>query len=128
MDESKKKPIMIGLIVVCLGVAGMMFLKSGPEKHGIDSVRGEPMWMKCKKCQAEYEMDKADYLTFIKENMTGVNVPGLPCKECQVEKAYKAYKCPKEKCGKVFRPDMNANDYQDRCPSCKYSPQESQGQ
>ena len=127
MEDSKKKPIMIAVIVVCLGVAAAMFFTSGRKKSGIESLRGYPMWMKCKKCKAEYEIDQADYLTFIRDNQVSTNVPGMPCEKCGVEKAYEAYKCPKPECGKVFRPEGGSGDFKDRCPFCKFSPRESGG-
>ena len=47
MEDSMKKPIMIVVIVVCLGVAGLV-LFSGGEGGGVDSIaEGEMQWVKC---------------------------------------------------------------------------------
>ena len=125
MEDSKKKPIMIGVIVISLVVAGAMFFTSGGKEGGIESLRGNLMWIKCKKCKAEYEMDRADYFIFVLDNQTGMNVPGLPCEKCGVEKAYEAYKCPNSTCGKIFRAKGGGTDFKDRCPYCKFSQRES---
>jgi len=125
MEDSKKKPIMIGVIVVSLVIAGAIFFTSGRKKSGIESLRGNPIWMKCKKCKAEYEIDQADYLTFIRDNQVSTNVPGMPCEKCEVEKAYEAYKCPNSTCGKIFRAKGGGTDFKDRCPYCKFSQRES---
>jgi hypothetical protein len=64
MEDSRKKPIMIGVIVVCLIVAGLItFAKRSGSKSGIDSIPDEKMtWVKCNNpsCKAEYQMSEKE--------------------------------------------------------------------
>jgi len=123
MEESKKKPIMIGLIVVCLATAFGIWRKSRPEKYGIESIkRGEMIWVKCSNpdCGHEYQMDKRDYLEYIQKHMDPMmmTISALPCPKCGQESVYRAVKC--SKCETVFFANSVRGDFSDRCPKCGY--------
>jgi predicted RNA-binding Zn-ribbon protein involved in translation (DUF1610 family) len=126
MEESKKKPIMIGIIVVCLVLAGAItYITSSGEEGGLDSIkRGEQMfWLKCRNpdCEHEFQMDMKDYFIYMKEHQDPMSMapPAVVCPECGEESVYRAEKC--EKCGLVFERNSIPNDFADRCPECKYS-------
>ncbi len=64
MEESKKKPIMIGVIVVCLAVAVIITYSRYSGGGGIDDIpEGEMIWAKCNNpnCKAEYQIGLKAY-------------------------------------------------------------------
>ena len=125
MEDSVKKPIMIVVIVVCLGVAGIVLFKGGPD-GGVNSIPDSEMkWVKCnnKACNAEYETSAKKYYQELQENINPNPMASGPtavtCKECSKRSAYAAVKCPNPDCGKVFiEGSSGQNDYPDRCPEC----------
>jgi predicted RNA-binding Zn-ribbon protein involved in translation (DUF1610 family) len=126
MDESKKKPIMIGVIVVCLVAAGLIAYQSGGGKVGKPTrFKKEPTWVICRNpnCKAQYEISKWDYFDYIEKNADprSMMAPALPCEECGEESVYRAAKCEKEECGLVFEVGWKRGDYEDRCPKCGHS-------
>ncbi len=58
MEDGKKKAIMIVGAVACLVLAALIMRRhtsgGGP---GIESFRGQGIWVKCKSCGAEYQID-----------------------------------------------------------------------
>ncbi len=128
MDESKKKPIMIGIIVVCLVLAVVIWQKTmSPKSSGIEGIkRGEMVWVKCRNpaCEAGYQIKLKGYLEYLRERPgsmghVAVSVPALVCEKCGEESVYRAVKC--EKCGLVFEKYPVHGDFADRCPECGYS-------
>lgn len=123
MEASKKKPIMIAIIVACIGAAGAITYITSSGGGGIETVeRGEMMWVKCNNpaCGAEYEIDKKDYLEYVREHQEGLSTPPLVCKECGEESVYRAVKC--EKCGTIFFfASVQDAKFKDTCPECSYS-------
>ena len=126
MEDSRKKPIMIGVIVVCLVGAGLYtFARRGGGGGGISSIpESEMIWVKCNNpdCKAEYQMSKREYYEEQKKlfNPVARTTPPLTCKECGKASLYKAVKC--ENCGYVFIEGISGqNDFSDRCPKCKHS-------
>jgi len=125
MENDKKKPIMIGIIVVCLVAAGIIFWLQRPgSSGGIEDIkRGELIWVKCSNpdCGAEYQVDKRDYYEFLQENANPMvmTTPPMECKECGEESVYRAEKC--ENCGAIFFRGSVPNDFADRCPECGHS-------
>ena len=125
MEDSVKKPVMIVVIVVCLGVAGILLFKGSPD-GGPNSISASEMkWVKCnnKECNAEYEMSARKYYQELAENVNpNPMAPGpvaVTCKECGKRSVYAAIKCPNPDCGEVFiEGSSGQNDYQDRCPKC----------
>jgi len=126
MDEAQKKPLMIGIIVVCLVVAVAVTIKTwSGDSAGIPRIMKEQeVWMKCRNpaCKTTYEMNKYDYFKTIEDYMlkhnTGI-AAGLECKECGEPAVYIAHKC--EKCGYIFEKGWKTGDYEDRCPECEHS-------
>ena len=127
MEDSKKKLFMILIIVVCLGVAGAVFMGTGRGGGGtIDDISDEKMtWVICmnKSCNAQYQMGLKDYYKSVQANSNPMAqvAPALTCKECSGQSIYKAVKCQNPACGLVFREGSVPNDHQDRCPKCKQS-------
>lgn len=128
MEDSKKKPIMIAVIVVCLGVAGAVtYLRSSGSEGGIDSLPDDKMtWVKCNnpQCKTEYEMSEKQYFKDIEARMNPaamLSTPALICQKCNKASVYKAYKCGNPSCGTVFFANSVPNDFADRCPECKRS-------
>jgi hypothetical protein len=122
MEESNKKPIMIGVIVVCAVVAvGITVLSRS-------TIPADKMvWLKCRvgECEAEREVTLRDYYYMVEEKQK--EIPGMPitpplvCHACGEDSVYKAAKCAK--CGLVFETGWKRGDFEDRCPKpeCGYS-------
>jgi len=126
MVGSVKKPVLIGIIVLCLAVAAAVTYKSrSRDQGGIESIPAdEMMWVKCNnpQCKAEYQIPKREYFQFIEKNVDpmATRPPGMRCKECGKDSVYRAVKCPK--CGTVFFYGVaGPSDFADRCPNCKFS-------
>jgi len=125
MEASKKKPIMIGVIVACLALAGIItYTTRSRETGGIGSLkRGKMTWLKCRNpgCEHEHQMDLKDYFIYMQEHQDPMSMmaPAIVCPECGEESVYRAEKC--EKCGLVFERGAVPNDFADRCPECKHS-------
>ena len=86
MDESKKKVVMIVIILVCLGVAGAMIFGRGGGSGTIDDISDEEMtWVKCmnKSCNAEYQMGLKEYFRFVTANANPMapTAPALTCEK-----------------------------------------------
>lgn len=128
MDPIVKRKVMIGIIVVCLGLAlGItVFTRSGGGSGG--SRAGGPLQMLCTNpdCGKAFEMSRRDF----REGMTDMEGPGgrmsgvgampvFTCRYCGEESARVATKC--EKCGKISVTGSVRGDYPDRCPECGYS-------
>lgn len=127
MEDSKKKRIMIGVVVVCFVAAGVIWYATRPADTGIGSIkRGTMFWVKCNepKCGAEYQIDSKDYYEYVQKHQKGMGPPPLICKECGKKKAYRAEKCEKD--GTVFFYSSIPGDFPDRCPKCGYSKTEEQ--
>jgi predicted RNA-binding Zn-ribbon protein involved in translation (DUF1610 family) len=122
MEDSKKKPIMIGVIVVCLIVAGLItFARRGSGGGGIEDIpEGKMTWVKCNnpQCKAAYEMSERQYFKALEERLQPMlrSTPALTCDKCGKDSLYRAEKCPY--CGVVFFRDSVPNDLYDRCPEC----------
>jgi hypothetical protein len=130
MEDSKKKPIMIAVIVVCLGVAGLIFYTTGSGGGGgLDSIPEDEMtWVKCNNpaCKAEYEMGRRAYYQAVQERVDprAMTTPPLICDKCKEPSVFDAEKCANPACGIVFLKHSVPNDWEDRCPECKQSAEE----
>ena len=124
MEEGKKKPIMIGVIVACLALAALItFSRRGGSGGGIKDISDEEMvWVKCNNpnCKAEYEMGMKAYFEYIQENMDPMAMvaPPVVCKSCGEKSVFRAEKCQNPDCGIVFFRGSVPNDFADRCPEC----------
>jgi len=128
MEDSKKKPIMIGVIVVCLIVAGLItFLRRGSGGgSGLDAIPDDKMtWVKCNNpsCKAEYQMSEKEFFKAMEERFQPMarTTPALTCEKCGKDSLFRAIKCENPACGVVFFRDSVPNDLFDRCPECKQS-------
>ncbi|HEW79544.1 MAG TPA: hypothetical protein ENH34_06260 [Phycisphaerales bacterium] len=121
MENSKKKSILIGVVVGCVVLAAAITYKRSSDNTGLAVFKGQLIWVKCRNadCEAEYQMDKKDYYEEVEERTTGMFTPPLVCKECGEESIYAAIKC--EKCGLIFFKGAVPNDFPDRCPECGFS-------
>ncbi|MHC4646711.1 MAG: hypothetical protein ACYTBJ_14530 [Planctomycetota bacterium] len=127
MDESKKKPIMIGVVVVCLITAALITWDTTRGPSGIEQIPADEMtWVKCRyeACEYGWEMTARDYFTYLEDHaeLGSVLPPPITCPECDEPSGYEAFKCPK--CNKVWEKGTVKRDYEDRCPDCKYSQSE----
>jgi len=125
MEDSRKKPIMIGVIVVCLIVAGLVtFARRGGSGGGINDIPDDKMtWVKCNNpsCNAEYEMKDKDFYEAMKGrfNPMARTTPALTCEKCGKDSLFKALKCPY--CSTVFFKEGVPGKIFDFCPNCKKS-------
>jgi len=128
MEESKKKPIMIGVIIACFVLAGVITYKYsiGTEGPGTEVFKGQSVWVKCSNsdCGAEYEMNKQVYFDsvdeLVRQNPFLMQTPPLVCEKCGEESVFQAVKCPK--CEVVFfRGAAGRGEFADKCPECGYS-------
>ncbi len=122
-----KNTIYAIVIAVCILVAVLVFVKtrSGGGGGGINSISDTDMvWMKCRSCNASYEMSRKQYYKDIGEKATAsatamMLTPPLTCQKCGKNSAFLAEKCPN--CGEIFFTGSVPNDFPDRCPKCKHS-------
>lgn len=127
MEESKKKPVMIGVIIACFAVAGAItyMTRSREPYENPEDFENIMIWVKCRnpQCEAEYEIsmkEQADFWKQYKLDNPGMRgTPAMICKQCKEESIYRATKCAK--CGLVFEIVKRRGDFADRCPKCKYS-------
>jgi ribosomal protein L40E len=122
-----KKPIMIGVIVACFAVAGLItYMTRSPSKGPLipESFAKETIWLKCRNssCEHEYQMNKKEYYEYMQqyviEHPLERVTPPLTCPKCEKASAYRATKC--QKCGLVFETGLKVDDFEDRC-QCGYS-------
>ena len=126
MDESQKKNLMIGIIVVCLAVGGyLVYANLTGGGSNINSIPADEMvWVKCtnKSCMAEYQMSKRKYHEEVEELILKnpmASLTPVKCEKCGNTSALRAEKCPY--CGTVFITGIIPGDQPDRCPNCKKS-------
>jgi len=126
MEDSKKKPIMIGVIAVCLIVAALVTFARRGGSSGIEGLSDEKLiWVKCNNpnCKAEYQMSEKEYFKGQQERINPLsrNTPALTCEKCGKDSLYRAEKCENPACGAVFFRNSVPNDFPDRCPKCGQS-------
>lgn len=134
MDEAQKKPIMIGIVVVCLVAAGIitvMTRKGNPADSGV--AKDETLWIKCNNpaCKQEYEKNARTFYDLLNAAYNPLSEedqpPGITCDRCGEPSAFRAEKCGNPSCGIVFfRGVMGDRDFVDRCPKCKFSAREEE--
>ncbi len=124
MEDSKKKPIMVAVIIGCITLAIVITAMTRKGSDDLSAFEGRLTWVQCRnpECKAEYEMGLRTYYEIMKEesatNPSMFVTPPLVCKECEKESLYKALKCEGEGCGLVFESGTVKGDYSDRCPKC----------
>jgi len=117
MEDGKKNAIMIGIIVVCLAVAAVVFIKtSSQDSDSTADLKNQMIWMKCtdEACGAEFQMDVQKYNDYVQKHLkpNQMQMPAMVCEKCGKETAQGAVKCPK--CGTVF---IKSSLY-GKCPKC----------
>ncbi len=128
MDEEKRKPLMIGIIVACLvSAAGIFYVtnkgSSAPTRNT------SPRQMLCinEDCGAEFEFSSEEFreqMTQMARPPMRMMAPTFICPECEQESAVLALKCAE--CGTVFiAGEAEDPRYSDRCPNCDYSAYEA---
>ena len=123
-----KNLIYLGVIVVCVGIAGYVIFAGGSDESGADSLSNKAqIWVICMECGASYQMGQKDYYDQLsekaKEKTNMLAAVYLTCEKCGKDAVTEAIKC--EKCGYVFRKGAIPGDLQDRCPKCKFSKTEA---
>ncbi len=124
MEEGKKKPIMIGVIVACLILAGAItYFRTVGGQEDFSVYAGEMIWVVCtnQDCNAQYSMDKQAFYEEVKKKGKGYSKPVLTCKDCDEDSLYEAIKC--EKCEAVFFEGAVSGEgiFGDTCPECGHS-------
>ena len=97
MDEEKKKMVKIGIVVVCLIAAGVIWHATREKETGIPSIPADKTtWVKCNNpdCKAEYEMQLREYFEEVEKLATGAMLiaPPIKCKKCGKESILRAEK------------------------------------
>ena len=86
MEESRKKPVMLGVIVVCFVLAGVVYLRTRPGRLDLSGFKGKLTWVLCRnsECGHSWEMDLEEYHKFIQKNADPRSPlpPPITCKEC----------------------------------------------
>ena len=122
MEDSKKKSVLLGIVVACFVLAGgIAFFTMSKGPGGAESLKtGEMMWVKCANpnCNYEGQMEKKAYYQSGEKSPTGTAI----CPKCNEPSLFDGIKC--EKCGIVFIPGSVRGDVRDRCPECGYSKSE----
>lgn len=128
MEESKKKPVMIGVTIVCFILAGVIYFATRPKQvEGMpDEFATQMVLYKCRNpsCEREWEISRKEKYEFLeqhrREHPGEVPTPGLACPGCGEQEGFEAAKC--EKCGLVFeKGTVGRHEFVDRCPDCGYS-------
>jgi hypothetical protein len=92
VDESKK-PVMIGVVVVCLVLAGFITCRTYSKKSGggggFTGAPGATVWVKCQNlsCDSEYQMLETEFVKLLEEakaaGATGENSEiAVVCSNC----------------------------------------------
>ena len=95
-----KNTIYAIVIAACLVLAVVVFLKTrGGGTAGVESIdETEQIWVKCRKCDASYEMGKKQYFEDIEEKAKAspnamMLTPLLTCQKCGQDGIARAEKC-----------------------------------
>ena len=99
MEESTKKPIMIGIAVIVIIIAGILtFKRSGGSGGSFDGLKqGEKtVLLKCSEpsCGHAFEMDMREYFEWVQKKSPprSLTAPPFACPKCGEETAYRALK------------------------------------
>lgn len=124
------KSVMVGIIVVCLGLAVLILYKFGTASGGpdLDVFEGELVWVRCANpdCRQTYQMDKKKYFEQVqkqaRQSLASMGPILIVCEKCGKRNLFEVVKCGNPDCGFIFRKGAaGAMDFADRCPKCKYS-------
>lgn len=92
MEESKKKQIMIGVIVVCLAAAAIIYVKNMSKDGRGRTSADATVLMKCSNpdCEAEYEMNMREYHKQVQMDADSMETLPMRCEKCGEDSAYLA--------------------------------------
>ena len=118
-----KNVIYAVVIVLCLSIAGVVIVRSHSEADATGIDPSEQTWTKCLACGYTEQMSLKGFYKLQRAKMaaTGnpMSVPRLTCEKCGQEAVVEAFKCPQ--CGEISPKNSVPNDFEDRCPRCKFS-------
>lgn len=115
-----KKFLVSILCVASLGVLGFVGYDVFKSESGLDAISpAELMWVKCRVCNADYEMNARAYYQFQEANKQKMAIQPMKCDKCGKDAVYKAVKC--EKCGYIFLEGSVPGTFTDACPKCSFS-------
>ena len=126
MNEQTKKNLAIGLVVVCLLVAGTMFYRSffGGGSGG-GSTGDRQVALMCASCGG-FEVSVDEFREMMSQQGPGgmMMMPGqdaaMECPKCGKKSCYPAQKC--KQCETIFVfGQARDKRYPDRCPKCSFS-------
>lgn len=127
MENSRKNAIKVGIIVVCLSAAAVIFIKTSSQDSASTPFKGQKIWLKCtnEACGAEYQIDSEKFHLAIGKSTSpfSMHTPALVCEKCGKETAYRAEKCPK--CGTVFIKSRTLEPI-NKCPKCGFGGPENE--
>jgi len=123
MEQGSKKLVLVVVIVVCLGAAGVITFMQRSGGRDLSAFAGKKILLKCNNpdCGNMWEMDKKEYYEYVESHVDPQThlADGVVCPKCGEKSGYRAVKCPK--CGKVFFYGSVQSEYKDTCPDCGYS-------
>jgi predicted RNA-binding Zn-ribbon protein involved in translation (DUF1610 family) len=128
MEENVKKSLMIGIAVVCLGVAVVIAVMRGSNDPLKEIADEEIVQLKCRDCGATSEMSMKDFAAYALKNhdINGAALP-MTCEKCNKTSLVEAIKC--EKCGEIFfLGAAGPGKVPDACPKCGYSAEKERRQ
>lgn len=124
------KSALVGIIVVCLGLAVLILYTFDTTSEGpdLDVFEGELVWVRCANpdCRQTYQMDKKKYFEQVqkqaRQSPTSMGLILIVCEKCGKRNLFEVVKCGNPDCGFIFRRGAaGAMDFADRCPKCNYS-------
>ena len=123
MDEQTKKNLVIGVTVVCLFVASILFYRSF--FGGSDGATGDGQAaLMCTSCGG-FEVSMDEFREMISQQAPGAmmmaaGTVAMECPKCGKKTCYQARKC--KKCENIFvTGQAKDKNYPDRCPKCSFS-------
>ena len=124
MSDEAKKYLAIGLVVICLGIAGFMVKKTLFPSSGGGETGNQQIALICKTCGGfEIPMDQfREMMSKQGPDMMMMGMPGqtpaaMTCPKCSNKTCYMAQKCPNCENIFVFGQARDQN-FPDRCPKC----------
>ncbi len=127
MDDDKRKPVMIGIIITCIVLAVGVTICTSTGGGTDSSDTAGSFLLLCTECNESFKMSRNELRTEMLQATGGAPVgvveqtPAIACKSCGKNAAQLAIKCKSKSCEAVFIRDPQA----DFCPECGYSDEEN---
>ena len=124
MTDESKKYLSIGIVIVCLSMAGIISYRT--MFGGSSAAAGAGAALLCTDCGG-FEISTEEFQEFMNKNsntmMTGQSIE-LECPKCNQKTCYMAKKC--KDCENIFVPGQTKDqEFPDRCPECGFSQMEA---